>query len=117
LTIQEFAFIQSLIFGSVLSARRPIARSPMSGSPAISTVRMTKAQGVPPRLALACDVGPDGGHGDQVGRHQQVEEEPENPSFTARRASARWSLPIHFGGWVSFARASTRSRSASQLVS
>jgi hypothetical protein len=42
LTIQEFAFIQSLSFGSMLSARRPMARSTMNGSPAIRMVRTTK---------------------------------------------------------------------------
>ena len=48
----------------------------MNGSPAISTVRTTKPS-VPPRLTLACDVGTDGGRGDQIGRHQEVEEEPD----------------------------------------
>jgi hypothetical protein len=62
-TIQEFALIHSLIFGSVLSARCPMARSTMNGRPRDQNGQGDEAEGVPPRLTLACDVGTDGGRG------------------------------------------------------
>ena len=60
LTIHEFAVIQSLIFGSVLSARCPMRKEHDEREPGDQHGKDDEAEGVPPRLALACDVSPDG---------------------------------------------------------